>query len=51
MPAPAHPSRSTWIHHLELRLAKDVDRELIGLIRRAYEEARQTTLDTRVSHR
>jgi hypothetical protein len=36
----AHPSPSTWMHHLELRLVKDVDRELISWIRRAYEEAR-----------
>ena len=35
-----HPSPSTWMHHLELRLAKQVDREVIAWIRRAYEEAR-----------
>jgi hypothetical protein len=36
----ARPSPSTWMHHLELRLVKDVDRELIAWIKRAYEEAR-----------
>ena len=36
----AHPSPSTWMHHLELRLVKDVDSELIAWIKRAYEEAR-----------
>ena len=36
----AHPSTSTWMHHLELRLVKDVDNELIAWISRAYEEAR-----------
>ena len=36
----AHPSPSTWMHHLELRLVKDVDYELIAWIKRAYEEAR-----------
>ena len=35
-----HPSSSTWMHHLELRLVKDVDRELIAWIKRAYEESR-----------
>ena len=50
MPVPGPSVSVTWIHHLELRLVKDIDRELIGWIRRAYEEARQTTLDTDVSH-
>ncbi len=36
----AHPSPSTWMHHVEIRLVKEVDRELIGWLRRAYEEAR-----------
>ena len=36
----AHPSALTWMHHLELRLVKDVDREVIGWLKRAYEEAR-----------
>jgi hypothetical protein len=36
----AHPSRSTWMHHVELRLVEDVDSELIGWVKRAYEEAR-----------
>ncbi|MCP2635665.1 DUF5655 domain-containing protein [Microbacterium sp. HD4P20] len=36
----AHPSSSTWMHHVELRLVKDVDRELTAWIRRAYAEAR-----------
>jgi hypothetical protein len=36
----AHPSPSTWMHHVELRMVKDVDRELVAWIRRAYEEAR-----------
>jgi Domain of unknown function (DUF5655) len=36
----AHPSPSTWMHHLELRLVRDVDREVIGWLTRAYEEAR-----------
>ncbi len=36
----AHPSPSTWMHHLELRLVKDVDPELIAWIKRAHEEAR-----------
>ncbi|MGC5170565.1 DUF5655 domain-containing protein [Microbacterium sp. DT81.1] len=36
----AHPSPSTWMHHLELRLMKEVDAELIAWIKRAYEEAR-----------
>jgi len=36
----AHPSPSTWMHHLELRLVKDVDPELIAWIKRAYEESR-----------
>ncbi len=36
----AHPSPSTWMHHLELRRVKDVDQELIAWIKRAYEEAR-----------
>jgi hypothetical protein len=35
----AHPSPSTWMHHAELLLVKDVDRELIGWMRRAYKEA------------
>jgi hypothetical protein len=36
----AHPSPSTWMHHVELRLVNDVDREVIGWLKRAYEEAR-----------
>ena len=36
----AHPSASVWMHHLELRLVKDVDRDVIGWLRRAYEHAR-----------
>ena len=36
----AHPSPSTWMHHVELRLVKEVDHELIAWIERAYEEAR-----------
>jgi hypothetical protein len=36
----AHPSRSTWMHHVELRLVEEVDSELIGWVKRAYEEAR-----------
>jgi len=36
----AHPSPSTWMHHLELRRMEDIDRELIEWIKRAYEEAR-----------
>ncbi|WP_349428141.1 DUF5655 domain-containing protein [Microbacterium sp. LWS13-1.2] len=36
----SHPSSSTWMHHLELRTVKDVDRELITWMERAYEEAR-----------
>lgn len=36
----AHPSPSTWMHHIELRLVKDVDREVLGWLERAYEEAR-----------
>lgn len=36
----AHPSPSTWMHHLELRAVDDVDHELIAWIMRAYEEAR-----------
>lgn len=36
----AHPSPSTWMHHLELREVNDVDSEVIGWLRRAYEEAR-----------
>ena len=36
----AHPSASVWMHHLELRLVKDVDHEVIGWLRRAYEHAR-----------
>ncbi|WP_240642182.1 DUF5655 domain-containing protein [Microbacterium sulfonylureivorans] len=39
--AVAHPSPSTWMHHLELRLVQDVDRELLDWIDRAYEEARR----------
>lgn len=39
----AHPSPSTWMHHVELRLVKDVDRELAGWLQRAYEEARGRT--------
>jgi hypothetical protein len=35
----AHPSESTWMHHVELRLVKEVDRELLGWVKRAYEEA------------
>jgi hypothetical protein len=34
-----HPSPSVWMHHLELRLVKDVDRELISWLKRAYEAA------------
>jgi len=36
----AHPSPKTWMHHLELRLVKDVDRELLGWAERAYRNAR-----------
>lgn len=36
----AHPSTSVWMHHLELRLVKDVDREVISWVRRAYHHAR-----------
>ena len=35
-----HPSASVWMHHLELRRVKDVDREVIGWILRAYDRAR-----------
>ncbi|MDY0908541.1 DUF5655 domain-containing protein [Microbacterium sp. CFBP9034] len=35
----SHPSPTAWMHHLELRLVKDVDQELISWIKRAYEEA------------
>ena len=35
----AHPSESTWMHHVELLLVEDVDGELIGWVKRAYEEA------------
>lgn len=37
----AHPSPGVWMHHLELRLVKDVDREVREWIRRAYGEARR----------
>lgn len=36
----AHPSKSTWMHHVELRLVKDVDRELVGWAEQAYRHAR-----------
>jgi hypothetical protein len=36
----AHPSPTTWMHHVELRRVSDVDPELIAWIKRAYEEAR-----------
>lgn len=36
----AHPSPSTWMHHVELREAEDVDRELITWLTQAYDEAR-----------
>ncbi|GAA1780862.1 hypothetical protein GCM10009748_12920 [Agromyces lapidis] len=36
----AHPAASTWMHHVELRLVEDVDRELIGWAKQAWEHAR-----------
>jgi uncharacterized protein DUF5655 len=36
----AHPSPSTWMHHVELRSAQEVDGELIGWLTEAYDEAR-----------
>lgn len=35
-----HPSRRVWLHHLELRRPDDVDDEVRGWLRRAYDEAR-----------
>lgn len=35
----AHPADSTWMHHVELRLVKDVDREVISWARQAYRHA------------
>ena len=36
----AHPSRSIWMHHVELRLVRDVDPTLIEWLKLAYDEAR-----------
>jgi len=36
----AHPANSTWMHHVELRQVDDVDAELVGWVRRAWESAR-----------
>lgn len=36
----AHPSTSVWMHHLELRLVRDVDGEVRAWTMRAYREAR-----------
>lgn len=36
----AHPSEAVWMHHLELRRVKDVDREVIGWVLHAYDRAR-----------
>ncbi|MBO0981834.1 hypothetical protein IPV10_14880 [Microbacterium sp. SD291] len=35
-----NPSPTTWMHHVELRLVKDVDRELLGWAEQAYRHAR-----------
>lgn len=34
-----HPSRWTWMHHVELRSAKEVDVEPAGWLTKAYEQA------------
>ena len=34
-----HPSPRTWMHHLELRAAAEVDDEVRGWLREAYAEA------------
>jgi hypothetical protein len=34
-----HPSPRTWMHHLELRTAAEVDDEVTGWLREAYAEA------------
>ena len=35
----AHPSRTTWMHHLELRDAREVDAEVLGWLAEAYDVA------------
>jgi hypothetical protein len=35
----AHPARSTWMHHLEVRALADLDQEVEGWLRQAYAEA------------
>lgn len=34
-----HPSPRTWMHHLELRAAAEVDDEVRGWLREAYDES------------
>ena len=34
-----HPSRRVWMHHLELNDAADIDAEVVGWLREAYEQA------------
>lgn len=37
--AVAHPSRTVWMHHLELTGPADIDTEVIGWLREGYEGA------------
>jgi hypothetical protein len=34
-----HPSPSVWLHHMELRSAADLDAEVAGWLREAYDHA------------
>jgi hypothetical protein len=34
-----HPSWRVWMHHLELNDAADIDAEVVGWLREAYEQA------------
>jgi hypothetical protein len=34
-----HPSNRTWMHHLEVHRLEDIDEEVKGWLRQAYEDA------------
>ncbi|WP_067546135.1 DUF5655 domain-containing protein [Nocardia crassostreae] len=35
----AHPAKSTWMHHIELRAVGEIDGQVLGWVTEAYDEA------------